>query len=162
MQQAAGVYILTTTGYELVRESKNGFHCIVQRSFPDTFEPQCLDAEGSATLLEQVLLRGTLQMGGSGKEEIDQAIGKAWSDGSLRAPQRSGINYMLSKRNRVPVDQAGTVIPYRPHLMFYAPYLTTADLGVEMGPGIPAFVINEGMPSAYIIVPVPIETSEKD
>ena len=160
VQQGAGVYILTATGYELVRESQNGFHCIVQRSFPDTFEPQCLDAEGSATLLQQVLMRGNLRMEGAGTEAIERRVNQAWSDGTLRAPQRPGINYMLSSRNRVPVDATGGVIPYRPHLMFYAPYLTNADLGIEMKPGVPAFVINEGQPSAYVIVPVPESTSE--
>ena len=155
IQAEAGVYVLTDSGYELARESRNGFHCIVQRSFPDTFEPQCLDAEGSATLLHRMLLRGNLRMSGASSEEIDRATDQAWSDGTLRAPARTGINYMLSQRNRVPVDEVGTVIPYRPHVMFYAPYLTTEDLGVEMGPGIPAFVVNEGKPTGYIIVPVP-------
>jgi hypothetical protein len=155
VQQGAGVYVLTPTGYELARASQNGFHCSVQRSFPDTFEPQCLDAEGSVTLLQQMLLQGNLRMKGGDTDAIRQAVNQAWADGTLRAPQRPGINYMLSTRNRVPVDAAGTVIPYRPHLMFYAPYLSNADLGIEMGPGVPAFIINEGKPSAYVIVPVP-------
>jgi hypothetical protein len=39
--------------------------------------------------------------------------------------------------------------------MFYAPYLTNADLGSEgQSAGGPAFVAAEGTPNALIIVPV--------
>ena len=154
IRQKAGVYVLTVTGYKLARESGNGFHCIVSRSQRDAFEPMCFDALGSATLLEQVLMRGRLRAEGHSAGEIDELIGKAWASGKLRAPHRSGINYMLSERNRVPVapDQ---VIPYRPHVMIYTPYLTNADLGGDMTGRSPVFVINEGEPGAYLIVPVP-------
>ena len=50
----AGIYVLTSAGFELVRDSGNGFHCLVERSQPGAFEPQCFDAEGSSTLLQQV------------------------------------------------------------------------------------------------------------
>ena len=150
----AGIYVLTTGGFELARQSGNGFHCLVERSQPDAFEPQCFDAEGSSTLLQQVLLRGKLRMQGGSSEEIAETLAEAWAAGRLRAPRQPGINYMLSERNRVPVgpDQ---VIPYRPHVMFYAPYLTNQDVGGDMRGASPAFVINEGQPSAYVIVPVP-------
>ena len=67
---------------------------------------------------------------------------------------------MLSERNRVPVgpDQ---VIPYRPHVMFYVPYLTNQDIGGDLQGGSPVFVINEGRPSAYVIVPVPRQEQPK-
>jgi hypothetical protein len=158
IREQAGVYVLTDTGYELVRESANGFHCLVGRGGPEEFEPMCFDAEGSATLLHEVLLAAGLRMAGRTRAEIDAAVAEAWAEGELRAPRRPGINYMLSKRNRVPVDDQGTVRPYRPHLMFYVPYLTNADLGVAgPGPGSPLFVIKEGTPGAYAIVPVPQE-----
>ncbi len=153
VQQGAGVYALTFAGFELVRESVNGFNCLVERSQRGAFEPQCFDSEGSATLLEGVLLRARLRMGGASDEEIDRAVGLAWTAGKLAAPRRPGINYMLSERNRVPVD-AETVIPYRPHVMFYVPYLSNADLGAEPMGSAPVFVINEGQPNAYVIVPV--------
>ncbi len=154
IREEAGVYVLTATGFELARESGNGFHCLVGRSQRDAFEPMCFDAVGSATLLEQMLLRGKLRAEGHPAEEVDELVGKAWASGELRAPDRAGINYMLSERNRVPVapDQ---VIPYRPHVMMYTPYLTNADLGGDMTGKSPVFVINEGEPGAYLIVPVP-------
>ncbi len=156
IREAAGVYVLTATGFELVRDSSNGFHCLVERSQIEAFEPQCFDAEGSDTLLQQVLLGGELRMRGASEEDLERGVATAWARGSLRAPSRPGINYMLSEKNRVPVgpDQ---VIPYRPHVMFYVPYLTNADIGGDLRGGSPVFVINEGQPSAYAIVPVPTE-----
>jgi hypothetical protein len=153
LRTAAGVYVLTPAGYELERESANGFHAIIQRSQPGAFEPECFDAVGSATILEMVLMKSRLQMGGAGQDEIDLAVGRAWASGELSAPTRPGINYMLSEHNKVPVGP-DTVIPYQPHVMFYAPYLTNADLGAEPMGSAPVFVVNEGMPNAYVIVPV--------
>ena len=103
IREEAGVYVLTAAGFELARESGNGFHCLVGRSQPDAFEPQCFDAVGSATLLEQVLMRGKLRAAGHTADEVDELVGAAWASGELRAPDRPGINYMLSERNRVPV-----------------------------------------------------------
>ena len=47
------------------------------------------------------------------------------------------------------------VIPYAPHLMFYAPDLTDDDIGGDRsGKESPVFMINAGSPSGYVIVPV--------
>ena len=62
---------------------------------------------------------------------------------------------MLSTRNVVAVDdEKGIALPYPPHVMFYAPYLTNADIGSDGNPVGPAFIPNEGTPHALIIVPV--------
>lgn len=154
LRQSAGVWVLTSGGYELARPSGNGFHAVVERSQPDAFEPQCLDAEGSRTTLREILLTGDLRMGGRPPAEIERELARAWEDGRLRAPRRPGIDYMLSTRNRVPVAP-DRVISYGPHVMFYAPYLSNEDVGGDpTGDGSPVFVVNEGRPSAYVIVPV--------
>src|SRR5258708_10214479 len=45
--KAAGVYVLTRSGYEKARDSQNGFTAIVPQSSPTATDPQCLGAEGS-------------------------------------------------------------------------------------------------------------------
>jgi hypothetical protein len=150
--EGAGVLILGPQGYEPARESRNGFHCLVGRSVPGSFEPMCFDAEGSETLMQAVLLEASLQAQGMAPDEVERHVAMAWAQGRLRAPRRAGINYMLSPRNRVPVDAQGSVRPYRPHVMIYAPYLHDRDLG--SGEGSPVFMINPGEPGAYLIVPV--------
>jgi hypothetical protein len=63
------------------------------------------------------------------------------------------------KENLVP-NAKGKVTHFPPHLMFYAPYLTNAELGAgdvlgpDGNPASPAFVAVEGTPLALIIVPV--------
>ena len=62
---------------------------------------------------------------------------------------------MLSTENITVVDaEKGIVAPYPPHVMFYGPYMTNADLGSDGNPHGPAFVAGEGTPHALIIVPV--------
>jgi hypothetical protein len=155
IRDGAGVYVTTPSGFELARASTNGFHCLVERSFPGAFEPQCFDAEGSRTLMQATLMTARLRGEGRSEPEVRAAVAAAWAAGELRAPTRPGINYMLHPGNRVPVDPEGTtIVPYGPHLMFYAPYLRNADLGSDGSPAAATFVINEGQPNAYAIVPV--------
>jgi hypothetical protein len=51
----------------------------------------------------------------------------------------------------------GDVEPFPPHVMLYAPYLTNAELGADIGtdgnPTGAAFVAREGTRDAVIIVP---------
>ena len=159
--EGAGVYLLSGTGFVLDRTSRNGFHSLVGRDLPDGFEPQCFDAEGSETLLKVMLLEASLRMKGETPATISRAVADAYASGQLRAPRRPGINYMLSRENRVPVDDKGTVRPYRPHVMIYAPYLTNADFGGSPDGRSPVFMINEGSPGAYLIVPVPEESAHE-
>ncbi len=61
---------------------------------------------------------------------------------------------MLSTENIAPNDH-GVPERFPPHVMFYARYLTNAELGSagQTGGG-PAFVAGEGTPFALVIVPV--------
>lgn len=155
----AGVYVLEQSGYVKVRESKNGFTCIVDRDSPQSFEPECMDAEGTETSLPRILYRAELRVQGKSEAEIGAAIAEGYTSGRFRAPRRPGIVYMLSKENRVVADPAtGRIVNFPPHVMFYAPYLTNADIGA--GPGGPAFVISEGTPGALVIVTVPQPKAE--
>ena len=60
---------------------------------------------------------------------------------------------MLSTENLTPNDK-GVVAPFPPHVMFYGPYLTNADLGSDGNLAAPVFVAGEGTPQALIIVPL--------
>lgn len=153
--EGAAVYVLEKSGYVKIRDSKNGFTCIVERSAPNTFEPQCMDAEGSETILPRILFAAEQRAQGKSEEQIEAAVSEGYASGRFRAPRRPGINYMLSTQNIVPLNPStGEVGHYQPHLMFYAPYMTNKDLGIKPGPGVKLFIVGEGTPGAYIIVPV--------
>ncbi len=118
-----------------------------------------MDAEGTRALLPRMLKVAELRAQGKSPEEIKCIVADAFAKGVFQPPARPGINYMLSTENLVP-NAKGIVGPYPPHVMFYGPYLTNADLGSDdtLGsdgnPSGPAFVAAEGTPHALIIVPV--------
>jgi len=151
--EKAAVYVLDKSGYVKVRESRNGFTAIVEHSLPASQEPQCMDAEGTRTFLPRILKVAELRAQGKSAEEIERFQADAFAKGIFQPPIRPGVDYMLSTENLVP-NGKGEVIHFPPHVMFYAPYLTNADLGSD-GPasGSPAFVVEEGTPHALIIVP---------
>jgi hypothetical protein len=147
----AAVYVLTTSGYVKVRDSQNGFTAIVQHSLPTNQEPQCMDAEGTRTLLPPMLKVAELRAQGKHPEEIKRFVADAFASGVFQAPVRPGIDYMLSSEILTP-DEKGVIRPFPPHIMFYGPYLTNADIDSDGNFGGPAFVVGEGTRHALIIV----------
>lgn len=150
----AAIYVLKRGGYVKVQEGTNGFSCLVGRDRADTLEPQCLDPEGTETILPRLLRESQLREQGETREEIQRDSAARFRSGEYRAPRRAGINYMLSKENRV--FDGSKVIWFPPHLMFYAPYVKSAEIGPapQHLPHSP-MLLYEGDPHAYIIVVVP-------
>lgn len=151
----AGVYVHDKTGYVKARESQNGFVCLVDHRIPNAVEPQCMDAEGVKTFLPKYLLVASLRAKGKPEPEIRKAVKGAFASGKLTAPARPGIIYMLSPHNVVTIDEEkGVAAPFAPHLMFYAPNMSSADVGSGGAPTPPVFIVDERTPHALMIVPV--------
>lgn len=151
----AAVYVLEKSGYIRVRDSQNGFTAIVQHALPISQDPQCMDAEGTRTLLPRYLKVAELRAQGKTPEEIKRFVADAFAKGIFQPPTRPGIDYMLSTENITVVDaDKGLVAPFPPHVMFYGPYVTNADLGSDGKPDGPVFVAGEGTPHGLIIVPL--------
>jgi hypothetical protein len=151
----AGVYVLEKNGYVKARESQNGFVCIVEHRIPNAVEPQCLDPEGVKTFLPRILMVGAMRAQGRPEPEIREAVRKGFAEGRFVAPRRPGVDYMLSTHNVVTIDEEkGVAVPFPPHLMFYAPGMTNADVGSDGTPASPVFVVDEKSPHALMIVPV--------
>jgi hypothetical protein len=155
LRNNAGVYVLERNGFVKVRDSTNGFTCIVNRDHPLNQKPVCFDAEGTATILPKILRVGELLMQGKAMLEIDAEIAEGFRIGKYISPRRAGIAYMLSGDIRNYNPRTGKVESFPPHVMFYAPNLTNADLGVTPealaeNPSLP-FVAYQG-PHGFIIV----------
>jgi hypothetical protein len=148
----AGVYVLTSIGYRRVRESRNGFNCLIERDLPGAFEPRCFDAEGSVTLLPVVFYRAEERARGATRAYIDREVKERYQKGEFIAPRRVGICYMLSARNAV-VD-GDKVSRVGPRLLFYAPNLSNADLGSTPDLESRMIVVDEASATAMIAVPV--------
>lgn len=152
----AGVWIHDKTGYIKARESQNGFVCVVDHRIPTASEPQCLDAEGVKTFLPKYQLVASLRAKGKPEADIRKAVKAAFKDGTLVAPSRPGVIYMMSPHNVVTIDEdKGIAAPFPGHLMFYAPNMASKDLGSDGAPTSPLFVVDENTPHALMIVPVP-------
>jgi hypothetical protein len=152
----AGVWVHDKTGYVKARDSENGFVCVVDHRIPTAVEPQCMDAEGVKTFFPRYQLVASLRAKGKPEPEIRKAVKAAFANGTLKAPARPGVIYMLSTHNVVTIDEdKGIAAPFPGHLMFYAPNLTSADLGSDGTPASPLFVVDEKTPHALMIVAVP-------
>jgi hypothetical protein len=115
-----------------------------------------MDAEGVKTFLPKYLMVASLRAKGKPEAEIRQAVKAAFASGKLKAPARPGIIYMMSPHNVVTIDEVkGIAVPFPGHLMFYAPNMTSADVGSDGSPGSPVFIVDEKTPHALMIVPVP-------
>jgi len=131
----ATVYVLGPKGYEKAREGTNGFSCLVTRHFvkpaETTIEPQCFDAEGSRTLLPVYLHSEELRTNGKSEAEIKADVASGYKEGRYQYPSKPGFLYMMSSENRLRAitDQSTGIFP--PHLMFYAPNMTTQDIGLD-------------------------------
>lgn len=155
LREGAGVWVHTEKGLEKKRESSNSFHCLVLRSGGES-APICYDAEGARTTMMADIREAELAAKGMKPEEIRKTIEGEYKSGALRAPQRAGVAYMLSPHfTRTDSKTGKTSQVFPPHIMFYAPYLTNKDIGVErkaFGSTAQPWILGEGTPRAYIIV----------
>jgi hypothetical protein len=129
LRKGAAVYVLERNGFVKIKDSTNGFTCIVNRDHPLNQKPVCFDAEGTATILPKILRVGELLMQGKPMSKIDAEIAEGFRTGQYISPRRTGVAYMLSGDIRSFNSRTGKVESFPPHVMFYAPNLTNADLG---------------------------------
>ena len=155
------------------RKGSNGFICFVTRTEwewgefrPDIVTAISYDAEGARTIFP--IYQAVAAMRASGKYtalQIKSIITDRVKKRVYKAPVRQGVSFMLAPVMRSYTgnsDQKAIMTMNMPHYMFYAPYLTNADIGNtpdgrEDGP----FVGNPGAPFlgarkspiGYIILP---------
>lgn len=151
LRDGATVLVLESAGFMKAREGTNRFTCLVTRAGGDVF-PVCYDEEGTRSVLPVDVDDTKLRLQGLSGSEIDRQIAEGFKIGRYKAPSRPGIAYMLSPI-RYRIDEQGHIVRAapNPHIMFYAPYLSDADIGGVRGSM--AF-INKVGPHGMIIVPV--------
>lgn len=155
VSDAATVLVLERGGYVVAEEGTNGVTCLVDRTWPESLEPHCFDAEGSRTILPIQLRIAELRERGESRETIDRDIADGLRTGRLPLPKRPVMSYMLSSGQVLYNDRGERVGKWRPHLMIYVPYITSAELGLSGSPSTRApFVVDEGKPTANIVVVV--------
>ena len=148
--EAASIYVLGPGGYFKAKDGTNGFSCMVGRSDPGTRWPVCFDAVGSETILPRYIREAELRMQGKAEEEVRQDTARRFLSGEYRAPSRTGISYMLS--NEAITSNGRELILAPPHLMIYAPNVTSEQIGAVANHAHSPMALFEGDPHGYIIV----------
>jgi hypothetical protein len=146
LRAGATVLVMEKTGYVEAHKGTNPFTCIVSRR-AGNFYPVCFDDEGARTILTAFTDDAVLRLKGASPEEVDRQMALGFERGKYRPPARPGIAYMLSPATYM--LQNGKLSRTFPHTMFYAPFLTNADIGGMAGKT--AFVDRPG-PHGMIIV----------
>lgn len=113
--------------------------CIVQRTAwelaehrGDIYIPLCYDAAGTGTYLKVIMDAAALRARGMGAVALKDEITRRFGDGTYQAPRKAGVSYMVAPVMRTigPPDLSVRTMAM-PHLMFYAPGVTNADIGAR-------------------------------
>jgi hypothetical protein len=131
----ATVLVMTKTGYETAIVGKNGFVCLVERSWTSPFSdpgfwnpkgraPLCMNPPAVRSALPLNIKRSELALAGLSKDAILARVKELMAQKAFPAPEVGSMSYMLSKNQWV--NDAGK--HWHPHLMFYVP----GDMGASV------------------------------
>ncbi|HWY06809.1 MAG TPA: hypothetical protein VNY24_08105 [Candidatus Acidoferrales bacterium] len=141
----AEVSVLGRHGYETAVKGKNGFVCVVERSwmspfdFPEFWNPKmrgpiCFNPAAVRSILPLTYKRTELVLAGLSKAQIVEGI-KAFDAKGLPALEPGAMCYMMSPQGFLN-DSAGHWVP---HLMFYIPLTDAKSWGADL-PGSPVML----------------------
>lgn len=144
----ATVVVLSRHGYETAVEGKNGWVCMVERSWlapfdsPEFWNPKvrganCLNAPAARSILPFAHKRTELVLAGHSKIEVMGAMKAALHKKELPALEPGGVSYMMAKSSYLSDngDHNG------PHVMFYETVKDDAAWGANM-PNSPVLSVN--------------------
>ncbi|HET8623560.1 MAG TPA: hypothetical protein VFM14_08355 [Gemmatimonadales bacterium] len=144
VSKSATVWVLSDTGYVVAEKGTNGVACYVSRSWVESVEPHCFDAEGAATIMPIEMRTVELRHRGMDKAEVERELAVGLASGRFRLPRRPALSWMLSGAQRLISDEGKPVGRWQPHLMIYYPYLTAAELGLDSVPDFKQAVLVDG------------------
>jgi hypothetical protein len=144
----AEVLVLGRHGFETAVKGKNGFVCIVERSWtsapdaefwnPKVRTPICYNAAAARTYLLRNLKRTDLILAGRTKAQVDEAIVAAVAKKELPAMEPGAMCYMMSKQGN-----GGDSVKHWPaHLMFFYSQTDPATWGAGL-PGSPILAMSD-------------------
>jgi hypothetical protein len=144
----AEVLVLGRHGFETAVKGKNGFVCIVERSWtsapdPDFWNPKvrtpiCYNAPAVHSVLLRNIKRTDLILAGGTKAQVDETIVAAVDKKELPAIEPGAMCYMMSKQG-----YGGDSVEHWPsHLMFYFSQTDPATWGAGL-PGSPILAMSD-------------------
>jgi hypothetical protein len=157
----AEVLVLGGHGYETAVKGKNGFVCMVERSWasgiddpgfwnPKLRAPICLNAPAARSYLPLTIKKTELVLAGQSKAQMFDSVKAAFDKKELPTPELGAMCYMMSKEGYLN-DQDGH---WHPHLMFFVPQTDAEAWGADL-PGSPILKLNNA-PDRLTIFLVPV------
>lgn len=145
----ASIMVLGWKGYTTVVKGKNGFLCLVERSWgaattdPEFWNPRvrapiCFNPPAARTLAPVYLTKSKLVLSGGSREDIARAIAMDFSKGALPTLAPGAMSYMMSTRQYLG-DQTKR---WHPHLMFFVSGNAAKSWGANL-PGSPVIAAND-------------------
>ena len=159
----AEVLVLGRHGYETAVQGKNGFVCVVERSWtapiddPNFWNPKlrgpiCFNAAAARSYLPRTVMKSELILAGRTKSQMVEAITAAIDSKKLPPMEPGAMCYMLSKQGYLS-DSAGH---WHPHLMFFVSQGDPASWGADL-PGSPVIAVNDSWEHLITFL-VPVRT----
>ena len=135
----AKILVLGWRGYETTREGKNGFVCMVERSWMSPFNsaefwnpkvrvPVCFNPAAARSILPLTIKRTELVLAGLSKGQMIDSIKAGFDNKELPEPEPGAMCYMMSRAGHLN-DAVGH---YVPHLMFYFPLTDKSSWGADL------------------------------
>jgi hypothetical protein len=149
ISQEAEVMVLGQEGFATAVKGKNGFLCLVERSWgaatddpefwnPKVRSPICFDPAAARTYVPTFLMKTKLVLAGKSKAEIARTISLALDKKELLALKPGAMCYMMSKQRYL--NNQGQ--SWHPHLMFFVPGDAAKIWGANL-PGSPVLAAND-------------------
>src|SRR5271168_2353631 len=158
----ASILTLGSHGYETAAKGKNGFVCLVWRSWTAEFDnaefwnpklraPICLNPAAARSVLPAFLERTQWVLAGVSKPRMIERTRAEIASHTFKAPEPVAMAFMMSKRQYV--NDAGG--HWHPHLMFFVARTDDAAWGANLA-GSPVFASQSNPePVTTFVVPVP-------
>jgi hypothetical protein len=151
ISDSAAVWVFSDSGYVLASRGDGSGACYVSRSWPNSIEPHCFDAEGAATIMKIHMREVELLHRGATPSQADAEIGAAIMNGTLSLPRRPVMSWMMSSEQSLISDTGQAAGRWRPHVMIYHAYLPAmARFDITAG-----MVTGAGTPTSSIMIVVP-------
>jgi hypothetical protein len=139
ISQDAEVMVLGQHGYETAVKGKNGFVCIVERSWtagtddPDFWNPKvrapiCFNPPSARSQIPVTLKKTEVILASRSKEKMADTIKAAFDRKELSTPEPGSMCYMMSKQQYL----SDRDVHWHPHLMFFVPLTDPASWGAGL------------------------------
>jgi len=145
----AAVMVLGRDGYKTAIEGKNGFVCMVQRSWtagvddPDFWNPKvrapiCFNPAAMRSQVPLIVRKTEVILASQSKEKMSEAVKTAFDRNELQKPGVGEMCYMMSKDQYLSDRDK----QWHPHLMFFVAPAETAAWGANL-PGSPVIGVQD-------------------